>query len=239
MAGAWRGCWNGRRKAPSSAGKSSATGARSRSRHFRRARMSSRLICKCRACRLGSFSTSGTQNRKRAPLPATLEASMPPPCAVRMARVIARPMPDPLRIRRRACPDRTSQRSAADPAASMPGPLSSTQNSSRSSVRLLLSVMRLPGGVYAATFSSRWRRTRPSRCGSNQAGSSHREPSSSLQTECSPCAQPESCATPPRPVQAARGDAAATSSPAPHWRRSRPSPRLRQSAGRAAMLLRR
>ncbi len=47
--------------------------------------------------RLGSFSISGTQKRKRAPPPGTFEASMPPPCTVRIARVMARPMPDPLR----------------------------------------------------------------------------------------------------------------------------------------------
>ena len=48
-------------------------------------------------CRLGSLSISGTQKRKRAPPPGTLEASMPPPWTIRMARMMARPMPDPLR----------------------------------------------------------------------------------------------------------------------------------------------
>jgi hypothetical protein len=47
--------------------------------------------------RLGSFSTSGTQKRKRAPPPGALVASMPPPWASRMARVMANPMPEPLR----------------------------------------------------------------------------------------------------------------------------------------------
>ncbi len=50
------------------------------------------------------------------------------------------------------------------------------------------------------------------------------------QPRYSPCARSKSCATPPRPGRAARGDAGATSSPAPHWRRSRPSPRLRRSS---------
>jgi hypothetical protein len=45
---------------------------------------------------LGSRSISGTQNRNFAPLPGVLVPSIPPPCAFRMARVMARPMPDPL-----------------------------------------------------------------------------------------------------------------------------------------------
>jgi hypothetical protein len=46
----------------------------------------------------GSFSTSGTQNRKQVPCPGRLAASIPPPCAMRMARVIASPIPDPFPV---------------------------------------------------------------------------------------------------------------------------------------------
>jgi hypothetical protein len=45
----------------------------------------------------GSFSINGTQKRKVAPFPGVLAASIPPPWAERMAREIARPIPDPLR----------------------------------------------------------------------------------------------------------------------------------------------
>ena len=89
-AGAWRGCWSGPWRAPKSAARSCATGAASRSEVPAGGKIAA-------YCRLGSFSISGTQKRNRAPLPGTLEASMPPPWALSMARVIASPIPDPLR----------------------------------------------------------------------------------------------------------------------------------------------
>ncbi len=73
------------------------TAARNRLRLERRAKISEAFSAdEVHSALNGSFSTSGTQKRKLVPCPGTLEASMPPPCAARMARVIARPIPEPL-----------------------------------------------------------------------------------------------------------------------------------------------
>src|ERR1700677_1885517 len=95
MHGAWLDCWSGPGKAQTSAAKFPATGARNQDNAIQPGPI--QILSPILAWLLtGSFATSGTQNPKIVPYPGTLETSKGPPCATKIARVIASPIPDPL-----------------------------------------------------------------------------------------------------------------------------------------------